>query len=393
MNLPCEKVRGLGGVGGVGRPDEVMANGAHCRAAEVDGWKRFPPEMRSLDVPRADMPQIKAEHRGAMVNFLNARGIEHSEELDVSPGTLRPTQAEYSPAKIEQARAFTGGNRAILVSADNRILDGHHQWAQALQDDKPIRIIRLKAPITQLLNTVKEFPSATTDDSSAAAASPAPAPAPDAGPGAAAADAADGRAGEIGPSGGPVAADAEGAPSADVAPPAAGQGSGRRCPLGPHDARRAPRAADPEHEGQGQGHRPRERPAVGCPGPRLAEDRPARDACGGHPAPAAAPVAAPSGAAQEARDNSPVVQFGRAMRSAGLELDGLDPRKWSIDLGSGHEVQARLSLDNGTVFVTRFAGGTVAQSADVPYGAEASRMVRDFVAVAMRARRAMTGRQ
>lgn len=164
-------------VGGERRPDADGSAGA------VDRWEAFPPEMRSMNVPRAEMPQIKAEHRGAMVNFLNARGIEHGEELDVDAASLRPTQAEYNPAKVQQAREFTGGNRAILVSADNRILDGHHQWAQALQDGQPIRIIRLKAPITQLLKTVKEFPSATIDTASATGAAPAPAPAaPDGGP-------------------------------------------------------------------------------------------------------------------------------------------------------------------------------------------------------------------
>jgi hypothetical protein len=47
------------------------------------------------------MPQIKAEHRGAMVNFMNARGIAHQEET-VPAASLKPTQAEFSREKVKR---------------------------------------------------------------------------------------------------------------------------------------------------------------------------------------------------------------------------------------------------------------------------------------------------
>ena len=124
-------------------------------------WESFPPESGTLGVPRADMPQIKAEHRGAMVNFMNARGVSHQSENDVSPDTLQPTQAEYSPGKVRQAAEYKGGNRSILVSSDNRVLDGHHQWLAAKEAGKPINVIRLNAPVADLIPLAKEFPSST----------------------------------------------------------------------------------------------------------------------------------------------------------------------------------------------------------------------------------------
>jgi hypothetical protein len=45
-----------------------------------DEYTAFADHTGTLGIPRAEMPQIKAEHRGAMVNFLNARGISHQEE-------------------------------------------------------------------------------------------------------------------------------------------------------------------------------------------------------------------------------------------------------------------------------------------------------------------------
>lgn len=123
-------------------------------------WSAFTPESGTLSVPRADMPQIKSEARGAMVNFLKARGIA-SEPGEVPADSLKPTQAEFSPAKVEQAKGFMGGDRSILVSSDGHVLDGHHQWLAKREAGASVKVIRLDAPIADLLPIVKEFPSAT----------------------------------------------------------------------------------------------------------------------------------------------------------------------------------------------------------------------------------------
>src|SRR3546814_4371811 len=65
--------------------------GVQRTVALSKGWAAFPPETGSLGIPRAEMPQIASEHRGAMVNFLAARGVPH-EQVEVAPATLKPTQ-------------------------------------------------------------------------------------------------------------------------------------------------------------------------------------------------------------------------------------------------------------------------------------------------------------
>lgn len=126
-------------------------------------WTAFSDDSQSLGIPRALMPQIKAEARGALTQFLLARGITHTQE-EVLPGSLKPTQAEFSPSKVAKAREFTGGDRAILVSADNHVVDGHHQWMAKLTDkpSEPMRVIRLNAPIRDILNIVPAMPTAET---------------------------------------------------------------------------------------------------------------------------------------------------------------------------------------------------------------------------------------
>lgn len=140
--------------------------------ADIDGdWASFAPASGTLNVPRAEMPQIKAEHRGAMVNFLNARGIAHQEQA-VPADSLKPTQAEFSREKVKQAQGFEGGDRSILVSSDGHVLDGHHQWMAKREAGEPVKVIRLDAPIRELLPAVAEFPSATVDQGAAPANNP-----------------------------------------------------------------------------------------------------------------------------------------------------------------------------------------------------------------------------
>lgn len=136
-------------------------------------WEAFAEDSGTLGIPRASMPQIKSEHRGAMVQYLKGRGITHTRE-DVAPLSLRPTQAEYSPAKVEKACGFVGASRPVLISADDHVLDGHHQWLSKRDDapDVPIPAIRLHAPINQLLMEAARFPSSRVDKASAKATPP-----------------------------------------------------------------------------------------------------------------------------------------------------------------------------------------------------------------------------
>jgi hypothetical protein len=126
-------------------------------------WTAFSPESGSLGIPRAEMPQIKAEHRGAMVNFFNARDISH-EQVELPAADLKPTQAEFSKDKVQKAKGYTDTDRSILISQDGHVLDGHHQWLAKMEAGEPVKAIRLNAPIKDLLEQVKEFPSAEVAD-------------------------------------------------------------------------------------------------------------------------------------------------------------------------------------------------------------------------------------
>lgn len=136
-------------------PDPKLPNKKPVEAADAGEWVNFD---SSLGIPRREMPQIASGNRAAMVQFLRARGIESKAET-VDPSSLKATQAEFSLSKVEGAKNFTGGNRAILISEDGHVVDGHHQWMAALEDEKPINVIRLMAPIARVLMMAHRMPS------------------------------------------------------------------------------------------------------------------------------------------------------------------------------------------------------------------------------------------
>lgn len=158
-DAPSDRSRDQGD--GAARADAGGAGleGAAQGQADSGEWVAFPPESGTLGIPRREMPQVKGEHRGALINFLNARGIAHEQDT-VPASSLKPTQAEFSREKVAKfTKTGVVGERSVLVSSDGYVLDGHHQWMghNALNEDIPV--IRLGAPIRELLAAVNEFPS------------------------------------------------------------------------------------------------------------------------------------------------------------------------------------------------------------------------------------------
>jgi Peptidase family M23 len=151
--------------------EEVRRAVETADASAEPTFRRFPEGMGDSRVPRAAMPQIKSEHRGAMVQFLKGRGISHR-QTEVRADSLKPSQADWSPEKVKKAMGFEGPDRSLLISSDGHVADGHHQWLSKVAADpaQMIPVIELDAPIDRLLLEMARFPSSGVDDASAAAA-------------------------------------------------------------------------------------------------------------------------------------------------------------------------------------------------------------------------------
>lgn len=167
QSTPLKEGTGNAALGGA---DSVTKSDSVSPTTPTQGEMHpFPAKMKSLGVPRATMPQVDLEHRGAMTQYLKGRGLDWDSE-EAKPRDLKPAQSEYNPAKVEQSRQFSVDNpdkapRKILVSSDGYVMDGHHQWMAKLEDapNVPIPILRLHAPANVAIPELREFGSSYTD--------------------------------------------------------------------------------------------------------------------------------------------------------------------------------------------------------------------------------------
>lgn len=124
----------------------------------TEGWKAFDPDTGTKGIPRAEMPQVETKDHGGLVRHLNAQGLDHV-TTEVKAEALKPTQAEYSPEKVEAAKEATG-DRAVIVSSDGHVIDGHHQVLAAQDKGEPVKAIVVNGDVNTVLDAVKASPAA-----------------------------------------------------------------------------------------------------------------------------------------------------------------------------------------------------------------------------------------
>lgn len=137
-------------------------------ARRQDGEVKAPPGAPTVaqlfadnkGIKRADMPVVPARAQPEFIAELKADGIKATEET-VRGDTLKPTQSEFNAENIEYLRREILGGRdngsRIVVSSDNRVIDGHHRWAVKAQHKLPVDILRVDLPVDQLLARAKDF--------------------------------------------------------------------------------------------------------------------------------------------------------------------------------------------------------------------------------------------
>lgn len=126
-------------------------------------WCATQPHCKgNLGIPRAKMPQIKGQFTRQFQQYLADAGIRVRADT-VPAKNLRATQREIMPSVIEMVienNFHRQDDRPVWASADNYILDGHHRWAALLveEPDAPMRLMKIMAPIHEVLALAHAFP-------------------------------------------------------------------------------------------------------------------------------------------------------------------------------------------------------------------------------------------
>ena len=108
----------------------------------------------SLGLTRNQAPQVPATMKQKFLSDMEARGVKiYREELSASP--LTPTQTEISGRAAGQImrRMEAGQDRfaddfdagAVIISADNYVIDGHHRWAGQVASEMAGSTSRMRA--------------------------------------------------------------------------------------------------------------------------------------------------------------------------------------------------------------------------------------------------------
>lgn len=101
---------------------------------------------------RSDMPQIS--NHSKFTSDLKESGISTKKE-SVSSDSLKPTQKDFNPEKVASIKADKAyNNKALIVTKDNKILDGHHRWKAALEDEADIPVFRIDLNFDDLYDFV-----------------------------------------------------------------------------------------------------------------------------------------------------------------------------------------------------------------------------------------------
>lgn len=125
--------------------------------------------VESLKVPnlskgegkrRYAMPQIAMEDIESFISW----GKENQKFSSAKKSTVKtiklvPTQSEFNDNKVEgMAESGNYKNKRILISSDNRVLDGHHTWLAAHKVDGEVKVIQFDKTVEEMMEIMKEYP-------------------------------------------------------------------------------------------------------------------------------------------------------------------------------------------------------------------------------------------
>lgn len=121
---------------------------------------KVPSKAETLGVRRSEMPQIDPDSLKVLLKNLKSQNV-HVDHRTVNPSTLSATQGNFDRKKIDSIISDMKKTKSaqkqspIIVSKDNRIMDGHHRWLAHQNLGKDINICRVNKNAGELLAMLK----------------------------------------------------------------------------------------------------------------------------------------------------------------------------------------------------------------------------------------------
>jgi len=122
----------------------------------------MPADGEGMGIPRKKMPQIKTKDYPEYFKYLKDNNVDFQKLDGVKAATLKPTQSEFSKQGVEKQLQKmwdkNDGDKPLIASSDDYIIDGHHRWLVAKNTRRSLTIFKADVPMKELMALTLKFP-------------------------------------------------------------------------------------------------------------------------------------------------------------------------------------------------------------------------------------------
>jgi len=143
-----------GGIGGKKKKLDMLIREEGVKLISLQG---------GLGISREKLPQIRSFHVNDFRKWAKTEGVD-SIERKVKVSDLKPIQNAVNVNRINKLKKSSSpeeiASKAVMVSQDNYLIDGHHRWyaLKQLKSDTQLSAIVLQVSIVEALRIMKRYP-------------------------------------------------------------------------------------------------------------------------------------------------------------------------------------------------------------------------------------------
>ena len=119
---------------------------------------------------KSELPQLRTKDKPMFVKSLISKYGANvlTEGLKVKASQLKPIQNEINLEQVEVISNVSKGkmnpNKPITISQDGYVIDGHHRWYYAKQNDLKLSVLQINLSAMQVIDEIWQSGLAKKED-------------------------------------------------------------------------------------------------------------------------------------------------------------------------------------------------------------------------------------